>query len=761
MNNITTQFCRIVTSQKLDDRFLTAQKLSITDEELLVPGDLYALVEINKPWFPISQIGSRILSVFQKNYYKGDSTSDLVNFEKSIKEVNQTLVRLTEQGETDWIGNLNAALIANINQEMHIATAGSVKALLVREGKILSVNQPDDTLDQNPIKTFDTITSGTLLPEDTLLVANSHFFDFVDSSKIKEIIDNSPSCYESAREMVKIFKKNKVKTINTLLIRPTNIPIDEEEPDVVYIDQSPEKLGEKLLKWWQQKGKQKTKQLGSNSLLMMKKAHTVTKEKILPRTALTLKSISKRTGETVRKTWDKTQPFIENQSNKLSGAIDSAITGIKQKNDNDQISSDPSISIIGKNLYTIHDYQSNQEKSSQKFTAKIFYKIKITIYKIWFNSIRLIRFLITPSKKPLLIIIITLLLIVILIASIALRKSKQAATIATKNQNATLESAKQHLSDAKTAIVFGDTKNSQVLFGQAIQESESLLNTPLAEKAKEITSQAQVEYDKLTGTSRIKNPLLIGSVTEKSFVAIVENKGYLVSIAGEIQEISLAQNSAATSIANIGNNEQPVAYFSTIENKILIATKNQNLYEFKPSDKTVTKLAPADGDKFSPSKAIGMFLTNIYLLDNDNDQIWKYTQTNDGIKAAQKYLPRSQIDLAKAIDITIDGAIYIIYADGKVNKLLKGEKQEFGLTNIPKPFDVIKQPLKIYTQEDSPSIYVVDNGEHRILEFDKNGVFFHQYVLPADFKDIASAAFQIKSKRVFLINKDKLFQIEL
>src|SRR3989344_3787715 len=230
-NNLKTQFCRIVTSQKLDDRFLTAQKLSLESEELSAPGNLYALVEINKPWFSISQIGSRILSVFQKSYYRGDSTSDLVNFEKSVKEVNQTLVNLTEQGETDWIGALNAALVANINQEMHIATAGSVKAVLVRNGKILSVNQPDDTLDQNPIKPFGAITSGTLLDEDILLIANSHFFDFINSAKIKDLVDNSSSCCELAKEMIKVFKKNKVKTINVLLIKLSATAIIGDEPD--------------------------------------------------------------------------------------------------------------------------------------------------------------------------------------------------------------------------------------------------------------------------------------------------------------------------------------------------------------------------------------------------------------------------------------------------------------------------------------------------------------------------------------------------
>ena len=83
------------------------------------------------------------------------------------------------------------------------------------------------------------------------------------------------------------------------------------------------------------------------------------------------------------------------------------------------------------------------------------------------------------------------------------------------------------------------------------------------------------------------------------------------------------------------------------------------------------------------------------------------------------------------------------------------------MTNIPTPFDTIKQPVKIYAEESSPSIYVVDNGEHRILEFDKNGVFTHQFVLPLDFRNIASAAFQIKSKRAFLVNKDKLYQVDL
>src|SRR3990167_168204 len=104
------QFARITNSGKLPERFLTCQHLEAEDLAKKPMGEVFSLIEILSPWFPTAQIGKMIISNFAKYYYEGGSTSDLVNFENSLKRVNEDLAQVTQQGETDWIGNLNGIL---------------------------------------------------------------------------------------------------------------------------------------------------------------------------------------------------------------------------------------------------------------------------------------------------------------------------------------------------------------------------------------------------------------------------------------------------------------------------------------------------------------------------------------------------------------------------------------------------------------------------------------------------------------------------
>ena len=58
MADSLSQHLRIIPSQRLDDRFLTAQRLVTEDKSKQNMGEIYAVVEITRPWLAVSQIGS-------------------------------------------------------------------------------------------------------------------------------------------------------------------------------------------------------------------------------------------------------------------------------------------------------------------------------------------------------------------------------------------------------------------------------------------------------------------------------------------------------------------------------------------------------------------------------------------------------------------------------------------------------------------------------------------------------------------------------
>jgi len=115
---------------------------------------------------------------------------------------------------------------------------------------------------------------------------------------------------------------------------------------------------------------------------------------------------------------------------------------------------------------------------------------------------------------------------------------------------------------------------------------------------------------------------------------------------------------------------------------------------------------------------------NLYLLDVGQGQIHKYLPTADGYPGpATGYLP-APVDLSTGVDMAIDGHVYVLTASGDVLKFLRGEKQPFPMTGLDVP---LKDPRAIYCTETTESVYVVDAGEQRIVQFSKNGTFQRQF----------------------------------
>lgn len=759
---VGTQYTRIVTAQKLDDRFITAQILTPEDESKRDMGELFVLIEITRPWFPISQIGSSIIAAFKKSYFNGNSTSDLVNFEAAIKTVNDLLLKVTEQGDTEWIGHLNAIMMAVIGKEIHLTSTGNTDAFLFREGKVSYITQREHEADQNPAKTFKTVISGTLLSLDSVILGNPQLLDVFDINQLNSLIDDKPP-YEAGLDMVKILKKRKQKTVNAIIIRLAPKSLLAEAPDTLYLDQPLEGFGEKFKRWWGKSGKPMAQRIGRGSQATAVHIGKMTKEKIIPGATGAMKKISSQTSSTLKQTWSKAHPVIKEKSSLLTGKIDNTISGLKNKREEnfEPDNTDPSMSIIGKSIYTIHDYQFAYQKQKKTPLNSVlnFVKHWVIFSRLWLKQT--LSLLSERKRRPLLIIIAAGILIIALIFSITVRARNRISTQTSTTQNTALQDAQKKLADGKKALTFNNKKEAQLLLGQAIAQAETLVNTQLAGEANAVLKDAQTNYDQLTGATRYTTLSPVVTAGAQTQIAVIGDKGYLVAADGTISSTGLTAGSSTQKITVLPGKETIVTTSVTGNQTLLIATKNQFIYEFKPGDASVSKLVPADGDKFSPTQSMALFGQAIYLLDKNNSQIWKYNRTTKGIDAATKYLPRGQINLSTAAGIAIDGSLYVLYGDGKVDKLIKGERQDFKISGIPEPFSTIKNPLSIVTEADSPSIFIVDAGEHRILEFDKNGLFSHQFILPADFTQITNVFIQAKARHAFVVNNDKLYQVDL
>lgn len=177
---------------------------------------------------------------------------------------------------------------------------------------------------------------------------------------------------------------------------------------------------------------------------------------------------------------------------------------------------------------------------------------------------------------------------------------------------------------------------------------------------------------------------------------------------------------------------------------------------------------------FEPKKIAGQ-RDRIYIMGSDNasyqlseskfipsepfDFNAKYSNyaytLKDGqiLKQGNPWL-KQDIDLFGAIDLAIDGSIYILF-DNNIKKFWKGEEQEFVLEKISNP---VSEPKDIYTSLENDYIYILE--KNRILVYNKKGQLIVQYLSP-QFIDLKSIYVTSQDEVIYAINNNEVLRIKL
>jgi hypothetical protein len=159
----------------------------------------------------------------------------------------------------------------------------------------------------------------------------------------------------------------------------------------------------------------------------------------------------------------------------------------------------------------------------------------------------------------------------------------------------------------------------------------------------------------------------------------------------------------------------------------LILLNSTGLLEYNPNW-GITTSTLAGGEALVLPQVVDSYFGNFYILDPQGNKLWRYRPTADGYSAPpESYFPDgSTTNLGGAVDLAIDGSIYILYQDGRIAKFLGGQPEGFNVSGLDIPF---KNPVSIFTapNEDALHLYIADAGNQRIVQLNKDGSFVRQF----------------------------------
>lgn len=268
------------------------------------------------------------------------------------------------------------------------------------------------------------------------------------------------------------------------------------------------------------------------------------------------------------------------------------------------------------------------------------------------------------------------------------------------------------------------------------------LQTEVSDLYQEVAGENLVEPDQFLDLSFIE-PGLFGErlgTFEDRVVVVDTQKDQVVSIGAESKDPSDLISGNLLQGASLTSGSIDQFYVMTASGIVAVSSDEAKVViEKDPDWQNVT--------------GMGAFAGNIYLLDSDQNEIWRYRNIAEDTFSRERWLaPGVSPDFSHVVDLDIDGDIWVLDQNGVVRKYSRGVGETIELIGVEEDLQV--KALSI-TEE---YIILFDPSKNRVLLFDKNGQYQKQYV----WSDIGLVTDMVVLEgKIFLLAGDKLFDIPL
>lgn len=281
------------------------------------------------------------------------------------------------------------------------------------------------------------------------------------------------------------------------------------------------------------------------------------------------------------------------------------------------------------------------------------------------------------------------------------------------------------------------------------EEGQSLfsLNKNLAREdfleARKILVNGRTKFKK--GTSEEKKiATLLGKIEDAL-------EGVSGTTVVEAKEVS-GDNS---SLLTFEKEQKDALFVSQDNNNFYLISKESIVLQDKKSNET-RELVKNEGDWIDVG-GFGVYLGNLYVLDKKEGRIIKFVLGADGYGRRDYLEDETSSDLTQAVSLSIDGSIWVLLSNGSIKKYLRGKEEGFSVSGLDRE---LSSPTRIFTDRDTDNLYILDNGNSRILVLGKEGGYIAQYQANS-LKTARDLEVIEKDKKIFILSQNKIYEIEL
>lgn len=194
------------------------------------------------------------------------------------------------------------------------------------------------------------------------------------------------------------------------------------------------------------------------------------------------------------------------------------------------------------------------------------------------------------------------------------------------------------------------------------------------------------------------------------------------------------------------------AHLAAQGTRLVVVSRNR-LLEISATQKTTAFLTSEDPSKSITS--VSFWLGNVYVLDASVPTVWKYPALSQGVGDAQVWLKDKSLVGIDAIDMAIDGDVWVLHKDGQMVRMRQGVRAGFSLEAMDVP---LTSATHLAVALENDLLFVHDANEHRIVELTKSGKMVRTYSLDSQlvvqdlaYSDATDELFILSGKELFLV----------
>ncbi|MAE68596.1 MAG: hypothetical protein QF793_01685 [Candidatus Peribacteraceae bacterium] len=330
-----------------------------------------------------------------------------------------------------------------------------------------------------------------------------------------------------------------------------------------------------------------------------------------------------------------------------------------------------------------------------------------------------------------------------------------------------LEEVNQFIRTAENRRLSGEMDSANTILEQAEQRAKQVMDNEsnlFRAEALDLLERIRAKREEINNIVRLSPRMIVNLATKNKDI---DAQGFIGLPDGEF----IAYDRQDLYRVLLNSVEDPERL---IDDELILDADDFPRYQtmvFQTTDNSVIELVNGQPTSMKTEDPAGWikgtdietYLRFLYVLSPENNQIYKYERLANRYTAPAEYNVNG--DLEGALDMAIDGNIYLLKEGGEVMRLLRGEVKPFTIRHLPE--EALKNAIRVYKVFDG-HLYFLDPVAGRVLvatpgsSAGGEGTYVRQYILEGDqIGELKDIYVDEEETKMYLIDDKRIHVVDL